>query len=59
MEITITIPEALVSNARASGLSPETYVERLLNQIASEPERSEPERAKLSDEQSRASELFK
>lgn len=34
MEITITIPEELASRARSSGLTPSTYVERLLARIA-------------------------
>lgn len=35
MEITITIPEKLASRAKSSGLSPDAYVERLLEKIAS------------------------
>jgi hypothetical protein len=34
MEITITIPEELVSRARSIGVSPENYVERLLGRVA-------------------------
>jgi hypothetical protein len=33
MEITINIPEALVSKARAKGVSAESYVEKLLDQF--------------------------
>jgi predicted transcriptional regulator len=34
MEITITIPEVLATQAVAIGLPPEAYVERLLSKIA-------------------------
>lgn len=34
MEITITIPDVLVSQAASNGLSAEAYVERLLGKIA-------------------------
>jgi hypothetical protein len=34
MEITITIPEVLASQAQANGLPAEAYVERLLGKIA-------------------------
>jgi hypothetical protein len=33
MEVTITIPDVLASNAKSIGLSPETYVERLLERF--------------------------
>lgn len=35
MEITITIPDELASRAKSSGLSPDAYVQRLLDKIAS------------------------
>jgi hypothetical protein len=44
MEITITIPEVLASEARSSGLSPETYVERLLERFVAASADQERER---------------
>jgi len=40
MEITISIPDELVSAAQSSGLTAETYVERLLGRIASSAARN-------------------
>ncbi len=34
MEITFTAPDALVSRAKARGLSAEIYIERLLDEVA-------------------------
>ena len=34
MEITIHLPDVLAERAQSSGLSPDVYVERLLNKIA-------------------------
>jgi hypothetical protein len=34
MEITVTIPEVLATQARGSGVSAEAYIERLLHRIA-------------------------
>jgi hypothetical protein len=34
MEITVTIPEVLASNAKLIGVPPDVYVTRLLNQFA-------------------------
>jgi hypothetical protein len=36
MEITISIPEELVSQAKSSGLAAEAYVEQLLRKIAAD-----------------------
>ncbi|MGA7340546.1 MAG: hypothetical protein WBE72_17525 [Terracidiphilus sp.] len=47
MEISITIPEALVSKARSNGVSPETYIERLLEKIAAASAERDRERERL------------
>ena len=50
MEITVKLPEALAARAQASGLTPDAWVERLLNAIAQQDERSSEARGKLHDE---------
>jgi len=50
MEITITIPEALASKAKSSGVSPEAYVERLLDRFAAASVARSQEREQLRDE---------
>jgi hypothetical protein len=49
MEITITVPDALVSKAKASGLSAEIYVERLLDKVAAASADRDRERERLRD----------
>jgi hypothetical protein len=50
MEIVITIPEELASKARASGLSAESYVQRLLDRfLAASAERERSREALRSD----------
>jgi predicted transcriptional regulator len=50
MEITITIPEVLATQAGAIGLPPEAYVERLLGKIASASLARSRDREDLSSE---------
>lgn len=47
IEITISIPDAVASQARAQGLSPEIYVERLLTRIAALADQRTESRAAL------------
>jgi len=50
MEVTITIPEALASKAKAGGLSPETYIEKLLDRVAAASADQARERERLREE---------
>jgi hypothetical protein len=50
MEITITVPDALVSKAKASGLSAETYIERLLDKVAAASADRDRERERLRED---------
>lgn len=59
MEITINIPDVLASHAKSSGLSPETYVERLLERLVAASADQERERGWLSDELSADGEHYR
>lgn len=50
MEVTISIPDVLVSMARSRGLPAEAYVERLLGEIAAASEAQSRNRDRLRDE---------
>lgn len=52
MEVTIHIPDVLASDARASGLSPEAYVERLLERLVAASADQERQRERLREKPS-------
>ena len=50
MEITVHLPEALASKAKASGLPADVYVERLLDKLAAVSVDQDRDRQRLSGE---------